>query len=144
MDYTPGRGYPFPTVADETDVPNDMEKLALAVDRDVTELTYDSSWMDVEFVNNFGVGYEGARYRRKADVVYLQIMASRDAAWPSETVLFRLPVGFRPKYSFWMLANNGGQTVEVRIMSNGDVRLITPSRPEFGGVLVFSGPFPLN
>jgi hypothetical protein len=143
VDYTPGRGYPFPTVADETDVPNDMEKLAVAIDRDVAGLTLDTGWNDVQFVNNFVAGFEGARYRRKADVVYVQVMAIRDANWPSETVLFRLPTDMRPMYSHWIIGNNGGQVSEVRVMSNGDVRLITPNDGR-GGVVVFSGSFPLN
>jgi hypothetical protein len=144
MDYTAGRGYPFPTVADETDVPNDMEQLAEAVDRDVTELTYDTGWMDVEFVNNFVAGFEGARYRRKADVVYVQIMAIRDAAWPTETVLFRTPEGMRPKYNHWIIANNEGRMIEVRVMTNGDLRMVSTSAADKGGVIVFSGSFPLN
>jgi hypothetical protein len=147
MNNTAGRGYPFPEDGDEADVPNSIAQLAGAVDRDVTALTYDTGWTDVEFVNNFTAGFEGARYRRKADVVYVQIMAvsaGGTAAWGSETVLFRLPANMRPKYNHWILANNEGLTLEVRVMSNGDLRLITPSRSDRGGVIVFSGSFPLN
>jgi hypothetical protein len=147
MEQTPGRNYPYPTVADEADVPNNLEQLALALDRDISLLTYDTGWIDVDFVNNFTSGFEGSRMRRKADVVYYQVMAispGGTAAWASETVLFRFPPGMRPGKTHWAIANNEGLTVEVRLMSNGDARAITPSRPERGGVLVFSGSFPLD
>jgi hypothetical protein len=148
MGVTNTRGYPFPDDDDESDVPTDMQQLADAVDRDVAGLTYDTGWTDVQFVNNFTAGFEGARYRRKADVVYVQVMAvsaaEGRATWQSEAVLFRLPVDMRPRYNHWISAINESRTVEVRVMSNGDLRLITPSRDDHGGVLVFSGSFPLN
>jgi hypothetical protein len=140
MGTTPSRGYPFPDDLDEADVPEDLAKLAAAVDADVSSLTYDSGWIDVAPVNDFTVDYEGARYRRKANVTFLQIMVKRPATWPSEIIVFRLPVGFRPKYNNWVLANNQGKTIEVRVMSNGEVRFVTDG----AGVVVFSAALPID
>jgi hypothetical protein len=147
MAQTNSRGYPYPDDLTEADVPADMAALAYAVDADVAALTFDTGWQDVDFVNNFTAGFEGARMRRKSDVVYVQVMAvsaGGTAAWGSETVLFRLPQNMRPKYNHWILANNEGLTLEIRVMSTGDLRIITPSRPDRGGVIVFSGSFPIN
>jgi hypothetical protein len=147
MAQTNSRGYPYPDDLSEADIPADLAALAFAVDADVSALTFDTGWSDVDFVNNFTAGFEGARMRRKAGRTDLQIMAvsaGGTAAWGTETVLFRLPQSMRPKYNFWALANNEGLTLEVRVMSNGDVRLVTPSRPDRGGVIVFATNFPID
>jgi hypothetical protein len=144
MANTPTRGYPYPGDDDEFDPDNDIRALAEAVEKDVTALVEDTGWIDVTLLSGFTAGYEGARMRRKANVVYVQLMTvspqQGTVAWGSEALVFQLPVGMRPKWSNWIIGNSAGQVLEVRVMNTGDVRFITPGK----NVAVFSGSFPID
>jgi hypothetical protein len=141
---SPTRGYPHVPGDVVADVPEAVNALADAIDADVDELFEDTGWIDVIPESQFTVGFEGARYRRRSNIVYVQVMIVRGPAWGGETVLLTLPVGFRPTYNHWMIANNEGRMIEVRVMSNGQLRSASASVPEKGGVLVFSGSFPID
>jgi hypothetical protein len=122
---TTNRKYPFPLPSDEADVPNDIQRLASAIDADVAALTLDSGWIDIN-TGNYTATSDGARYRRKAGVVEINLNYT-PANYPDEGLLFVLPTGFRPKYLKIAQSRYAGVNTEVAIQPGGRVVVTEPT-----------------
>ncbi|KAF0258775.1 hypothetical protein DOU02_06740 [Clavibacter michiganensis subsp. michiganensis] len=139
MAETANRKYPFPTDADEADVPDDLAKLAEAVDRDVAALTADTGWIDIN-PGNWSPTTDGARYRRKAGVVYIDLNYF-PANYPDDALLAALlPAGFRPKYLKLAQSRYQGVPVEIAIFPNGRIQTTEPTTSG----IAFSTSFPID
>jgi hypothetical protein len=122
---TDNRKYPYPLPSDEADVPNDMQKLATAVDNDISNLMMDTGWIDVN-PGNYATTSDGARYRKKAGVVEINLNFM-PANYPDDGLLFVLPVGFRPKYLKIAQSRYAGVNAEIAIQPGGRVIVTEPT-----------------
>lgn len=80
------------------------------------DFTYTTGWTD------FGTGaglYEGGRYRKVGDIVYLEGLVKRTSG--SSYVITTLPTGFRPANRHMFASNQGGSFGRVDIENNGEV-----------------------
>lgn len=92
----------------------------------------DTGWISASLQNgwvNFGGAYSIAEYRRLNGIVYVQGLIKSGTINPG-TVLFNLPVGFRPRAYFISPAwgNGGGSAIEVAPNGNvvvGDISAFT-------------------
>jgi hypothetical protein len=144
MPETDKRNYPYPPGGVEPDVPYWMQQLAEAVDADIADLTFDTDWIDLPITGAWVVSPGGARYRRKSNVVYMQVQLNA-RTWPENTSVAILPPGFRPKYRQNYVSQFGlwGESHNVQIESDGVITARTGN--SFSNVgLTFSGSFPID
>lgn len=92
----------------------------------------DTPWVDLTLVNSwaaYGAPYQAPRYRRIADMVYLQGLV-KCTITPTNNTMATLPIGFRPTAgSVLFLSYTGDPTVagQIRILTTGAIQRVTGS-----------------
>lgn len=143
MAETATRNYPLPDSDDRPNVPYDIKRLADAIDADVADLTFDTGWRDMELFGGFIPNGNGARYRRKSNVVYWQINADADAHPVGLLHIFTMPATFRPKYLHTGTSYRvEEESREIVINPDGRVRVTNQFQSVFG--LQASGSYPID
>lgn len=140
MPTTPKRAYPFPAGNVTPNVPYWLQQIAVAVENDVADLTFDTGWMDLPLAAGWAATEWGARYRRKSNVVYFQV-SLRPRSWTAGQIIATMPAGYRPIYrTYFSSSYDGGVANEIQLNSNGQLTVIKAGNT---GV-IFSGSYPID
>lgn len=143
MAETDNRGYPYPPGGVEPNVPYWLGELAEAVDADVAALTADTGWIDLQLAPPFVTSGFGARYRRKAGVVFLQAVTD-PAAFGASATLATLPEGFRPVYLWSVQSTHSTGPREVLVNPDGVISVAPAIESNAGIGINISTSFPTD
>ncbi len=83
----------------------------------------DSGWQTPTLLNgiiNYSTTHQGARYRKKGGVVYIEGLVKGGTATGNVTV-FKLPIGFRPNKRLLLNTNRANGIFRTDVASNGDI-----------------------
>jgi hypothetical protein len=91
---------------------------------------------------NWGPSYAGLRYRRVGDVVSIRGLIVKAAAAGANSIVFQIPVGFRPvEHYLWITGMNAGnQYGRIDVHNNGNV--VVEGGHAAGGYVSYNVDFP--
>ncbi|MCK8523075.1 hypothetical protein M0D21_15970 [Aquimarina sp. D1M17] len=86
----------------------------------------DSGWQTPVLLNNvtnYSTAFQGVRYRKKNNIVFIEGMIKGQTADNNTTiVVFKLPTGYRPsKQLVFTCTKTGNVSIRIDVKSNGDV-----------------------
>jgi len=142
MPNTPKRAYPYPPCNVTPNVPYWIQQLAVSIENDVSDLTFDTGWLDLPVAAGWVVGTSGARYRRKANVTYMQMHIDAKT-WGSDALVATLPTGFRPKYRVYLASSFGEKLTEIQVNPDGRITAVKANTDASKG-LVTSGTWAID
>jgi hypothetical protein len=82
----------------------------------------DVPWIAPTLINswvNYLVGYATAGYRKIGDIVYVRGMVKSGS--PVNSIIFTLPVGYRPVYNHLFASSSNDLYGQARVMTDGTV-----------------------
>jgi hypothetical protein len=125
-----GRGLPSP---------------AVAAPGSAAPTTADTGWQGLELTGGWSATGDGARYRVRDGVCYLQVHAIvRGGTWPADTEVAVLPASAAPAWNLGFSAVRAGQPFgEVKVLNTGRILVVAPSSSP-GGDITVSGSFPVG
>jgi hypothetical protein len=111
----------------------------------VERLPADTGWQDIDLVGDWRATGDGARYRVRDGVCYLQLHVIVDAGvWGPNTPMAQLPLSAQPAWHMGFVGvRNGLPFGEVKVFSDGRVFVVAPSTAP-GGDITVSAAFPVG
>jgi hypothetical protein len=111
----------------------------------VERLTPDTGWQDVTLVGGWVATGDGARYRVRDGVCYLQVHVTLSGGlWGANSPMATLPTSARPAWHMGFVGvRNGLPFGEVKVFSDGRVFVVAPSTAP-GGDITVSAAFPVG
>jgi hypothetical protein len=108
-------------------------------------LTPDTGWQDVTLVGGWVATGDGARYRVRDGVCYLQLHVTlAGGVWDPNTPMATLPVSARPAWHMGFVGTRDGLPFgEVKVFHDGRVFVVAASTAP-GGDITVSAAFPVG
>jgi hypothetical protein len=107
--------------------------------------TPDTGWRDLSMADGWIATGDGARYRVRDGICYLQVHFRRlNGTWPDNAWVTTLPASARPAWNHVFIATHAGLPFgEVGVYDDGGVLMVPPSEGGVGN-LAFSASFPVG
>jgi hypothetical protein len=127
---TPVYGLPYPIGTDRLDdaVTTIPEDLALQLESTLQGfggIAAPGSWAAPSLASgwaSYGSDYQAVQYRKVGAAVYLRgLLVRSGSTYTANTVVFTLPVGFRPSAINYFFADAGGAHGPIGVRANGEV-----------------------